>query len=70
MSTPIHEVIDEFERRLIKAKEASASLHGANPVDWYPWLLDQGPRIVQSWRVMDAILASDAEERKKKYDKT
>jgi len=40
-------LIGEFERRLAKCRDEAASGLGTEMSKWYPWLIDNGPKIVE-----------------------
>src|SRR5271166_2804242 len=43
-------LIDEFERRLAKCRDEAASGLGTEMSEWYSWLIDNGPKIVEMAR--------------------
>ena len=49
-------LIDEFERRIKKCADEAASFHGTRMSEWYPWIVDHGPTIVSTVRLLMADL--------------
>ena len=70
-SQEVNELIDEFDRRLSQFPDKS-TWQKTNMADWYPWLIEEGPRIIQAYRMMAGILSlvpkSDLERFQYKWD--
>jgi hypothetical protein len=50
------DIIDEFERRLDEFPDKS-EWQKTNMAGWYPWLIEEGPRIVYAYRELTGILS-------------
>jgi hypothetical protein len=59
-------IIDELDARLGIFTDKS-EWNKTNMADWYPWLIEEGPRIVQTWREMMGILSLLPENEFSKY---
>ena len=56
VSQEMQELIDEFDRRLLMFPDKS-TWQKTNMADWYPFLIDNGPIIIQEFRKMVGILS-------------
>jgi hypothetical protein len=54
-------IIDEFERRLERYGERN-TWQKASFEDWNPWLLTEGPKIIQAWREIAFLIKSISSE--------
>lgn len=52
----IKELIDELEAK-IESYSDKTLWQKSNVTEWYPWILSEGPKIIQSWREIAGMIS-------------